>query len=83
MRQILFIVCLNTLFFFASCSSLDSDAEQAANLSKKSIEYTTKMEFDKAEQAYSKSQELFRKYEQTGQEAEFTKAYNNYLRRNK
>ncbi len=62
-----------------SCSSLDSDAKKAADLSKKSIEYTTEMKFDKAEKSYKEAQEYFRKYEEKGQLKEFTKLYNEYL----
>ncbi len=62
-----------------ACSSLDSDAKKAAKLSKKSIEYTMEMKFDDAEKAYKDSQDFFRKYQQKGQLAEFSKAYNTYL----
>lgn len=67
------------LFGAVSCSSLDNDAKKAAKLSKKSIEYTTEMEFDKAEKAYKDSQDFFKKYENSGHLEEFLKAYNRYL----
>lgn len=69
-----------TSFFLSACSSLDSDAKKAAELSKKSIEYTTQMKFDKAEQAYKQAQDYFRKYDASGQKEAFDKAYNEYLK---
>lgn len=67
------------VFGAVSCSSLDSDARKAAQLSRKSIECASKMEFDKAEKAYRQAQDIFRKYAENGQSNDFAQAYNKYL----
>jgi hypothetical protein len=80
-KNILYFPLILFLFgvFSSSCSSLEDDAKKAADLSKKSIEYTTEMKFDKAEQAYKEAQEYFRKYEEKGQLKEFSEHYNECL----
>ncbi|MBP1617587.1 MAG: hypothetical protein H6Q14_1414 [Bacteroidetes bacterium] len=78
-KNIRYFLLIILLFVAISCSSLDRDAKKAADLSKKSIEYTTEMKFDKAEQSYKEARVYFRKYEEKGQLKEFTNLYNEYL----
>jgi hypothetical protein len=78
-KNIRYFLLIILLFVAISCSSLDRDAKKAADLSRKSIEYTTEMKFDKAEQSYKEARGYFRKYEEKGQLKEFTKLYNEYL----
>ncbi|OJU37191.1 MAG: hypothetical protein BGN96_04075 [Bacteroidales bacterium 45-6] len=78
-QNIRYYLLIFILLGATSCSSLDGDAKKAADLSKKSIEYTKEMKFDKAEKTYKESQEYFRKYEEKGLLKEFAKRYNEHL----
>lgn len=70
---------LFTLITLASCSSVDGDAKEAAELNKKSISYIKEQNLEKAEELYKKSQKIIARYKGTEQYAEFHQIYSEYL----
>lgn len=74
---------LTLLIFFmgslVSCSSLDGDAEEAAHLSKESMNYARQNNLEDAGKVYEESQKIISKYKETDKFDEFYKAYLNYL----
>lgn len=74
-KPLVYIVIFLLSFVVASCNKTESDAKKAAGLTNKSIEYTTEMELEKAEEAYKESQEILQKYENHKNEEEFLQYY--------
>ena len=77
MRTYFFIVLLS--FSLIACTSVDSDAKEAAALVKESIDYTRNNELEKAKDMYDKSQAIMNRYKGTKQYEAFHKAYTIYL----
>lgn len=77
MRQlacILFIVIM-----FIACSSVDGDAEKAAKLNRKSMEYARNLNLEEAERLYKESREIMARYKDTDKFEEFHMAYSRYM----
>lgn len=72
--SIIFIVILLT-----SCSSIDGDAEKAAKLNRKSMEYAKELKLEEAEKLYKESREIIARYKDTDKFEEFHMAYNKYM----
>lgn len=62
-----------------SCSSIDNDAKQAAELNKKSLDYIKEQNLEKAEKLYNESQEIIARYKGTEQYTEFQRIYSEYM----
>lgn len=78
-RLAYFLMVMVFLILPASCSSVESDAKKAANLTKESIDYARAKELQKAEKVYKKSQEIIARYKGTEKYEEFYTAYSKYL----
>jgi hypothetical protein len=72
--SIILIVILLT-----SCSSVDRDAEKAARLNRKSMEYARELKLEKAEKFYKESREIIARYKDTDKFEEFHIAYSKYM----
>lgn len=71
-----------SLFFIpllSSCSSVDGDAKEAADLNRRSINHARDLELEKAEKCYKESREIVNKYKDTDRFEEFYTAYNKYM----
>lgn len=79
MKKNYLIIAITLSTFFASCSSMEDDAKNAADLSKESLNYVRSNQLDKAKDAYDKSQAIINQYKETEQYQEFYKAYNSYF----
>lgn len=64
------------LLTVAACSSVNGDAQKAADLKKKSQEYIKENNLEKAEQLFNESQAIIDKYVNTDDYDEF---YNRFL----
>jgi hypothetical protein len=78
MKQIVLSVFI-VVVVFASCSSADSDAEKAANLNRKSMEYAKELKLEEAEKLYKESREIIARYKDMEKFVEFYTAYNKYM----
>lgn len=71
-------IALSIIFTLVSCgASVDGDAKKAAELTRKSLEYTVKRDLDKAEQAFEQSKLIKDKYKESPDE--FYELYTKYL----
>jgi hypothetical protein len=69
---------ISLIILFSACSSVDSDAQKAAQLNKESIEYVKEGDLQEAERAYKEAQEILSRYKGTEKYEEFQTAYNTY-----
>lgn len=76
MSKYFFALFLALPLFFISCSSLRSDAEEAAELVAKSLEYTRDGNLEKADAIYKEYLEIEKKYRGTDNYKAFKEAYN-------
>lgn len=67
------------LFLFSSCSSVDGDAKEAADLNRRSMGHARNLELKRAEELYQESREIVNKYKDTDRFEEFYTAYNKYM----
>lgn len=74
--KLLFLII--TAFMSLSCNRMDKDAQKAANLTNKSIEYLQDLDMKKSQEAFKKSQEIINKYEEKGKSADFLPLYKKY-----
>lgn len=80
MRKFAYLSLISFSFIFTiSCSSIDSDAKQAAELNKKSLNYIKEQNLEKAEKLYNESQEIIARYKGTEQYTEFQRIYSEYM----
>jgi len=77
MKQI--ILSLILILIFSACSSIDGDAEKAAKLNRKSMEYARELKLEDAEKLYKESREIIARYKGTEKFEEFYSAYNKYM----
>lgn len=80
MNKYLSVAFLAFSAFLSSCSSVKSDAKDAATLVAESLEYTRDGNLKKAEQCYKEYREIEAKYKNTDNYEAFVKAYNEYYR---
>jgi len=83
MKKLVFLAVVALMFFSAGCSSVDSDAKEAAELNNKSMEYIKNNDLLKADELYKESVKIMNKYKDTDQYKEFYAAYNKYLLKDK
>jgi len=79
MKKLVSLLAVALLLSYVSCSSVDSDAKEAAELNLKSIEYIREQDLQEAEELYKKSQEIINRYKNTGKAKDFYTAYNKYF----
>lgn len=80
MNKYLSVAFLALSSLLSSCSSVKSDAKDAATLVAESLEYTRDGNLEKAEERYKEYREIEARYKNTDNYEAFVKAYNEYYR---
>lgn len=78
MKRIILSIAF-VVIVLSSCSSIDSDAEKAAKLNRKSMEYAKELKLEEAEKLYQESREIISRYKDTEEFEKFLLAYNKYM----
>ena len=79
MRKLAFFSVVLLTILLSSCSSVESDAKEAAELNLESLEYIKEQELEKAEEVYKEAQEIIARYKGTEKYIEFHKLYSEYM----
>lgn len=79
MRKLAFLSIILLTILLSSCSSLESDAKEAAELNIQSLEYIKEQELEKAEEVYKEVQEIIARYKETEKYLEFYKLYSEQM----
>ncbi len=79
-RLNIFILIIAIFALLCGCgSSVDSDAKNAAEMMRKSLDFSTEYELEKANEYFQQYKEIEKKYLNTDKHKEFTEAYWKYF----
>lgn len=79
MRELAYLSIFLLVVLLSSCSSLESDAKEAAELNLESLEYIKEQKLEKAEETYKEAQEIIARYKGTEKYLEFYEIYSEYM----
>ncbi|WP_108821011.1 hypothetical protein [Dysgonomonas sp. Marseille-P4361] len=79
MKKLAFLTITLFTVLLSSCSSLESDAKEAAALNIQSLEYIKEQELEKAEEVYKEAQEIIARYKETEKYLDFYKIYSEQM----